>query len=78
VALGQESFAAAHREQLYVSLSRGREGVKLYTDDKAAMFEAVRSSSARMSAAELLGNQNPIKKPSVMAKLIGMQHIRNA
>lgn len=29
VALGSESFTAANREQLYVSLSRGREGVRL-------------------------------------------------
>jgi len=55
VALGSESFAAANREQLYVSLSRGREAVRLYTDDKAAMMEAVQSSGARMSATELMG-----------------------
>jgi ATP-dependent exoDNAse (exonuclease V) alpha subunit len=55
VALGSESFAAANREQLYVSLSRGREAVRLYTDDKAAMMEAVQSSGTRMSATELMG-----------------------
>jgi conjugative relaxase-like TrwC/TraI family protein len=55
VALGSESFAAANREQLYVSLSRGREAVRLYTDDKAAMMDAVQGSGARMSATELMG-----------------------
>jgi len=49
VALGSESFAAANREQLYVSLSRGREAVRLYTDDKAGMLEAVQGTSARLS-----------------------------
>src|SRR5207244_2176769 len=36
IALGAESIAAASREQFYVSVSRGREAVRLYTDDKAA------------------------------------------
>jgi len=61
VALGSESFAAANREQLYVSLSRGREAVRLYTDDKAAMLDAVKGSSARLSAMELMGE--PMSKP---------------
>jgi ATP-dependent exoDNAse (exonuclease V) alpha subunit len=54
VALGSESFAAANREQFYVSVSRGREAVRLYTDDKAAMMDAVQGSAARLSATELL------------------------
>jgi hypothetical protein len=52
VALGAESFAAANREQFYVSVSRGREAVRLYTDDKTAMMDAVQSSAARLSASE--------------------------
>ena len=55
IALGSESFAAANREQLYVSYSRGREAARIYTDDKAAMLDAVRGSGARMSATELMG-----------------------
>ena len=54
VALGHESFAAATREQAYVSISRGREAVRIYTDDKAAMMDAVQSSAARLSASELV------------------------
>ena len=71
VALGSESFAAANREQLYVSLSRGREAVRLYTDDKAAMLDAVQSSSARLSATELMGQAAPPKpkrKPGIMER----------
>jgi hypothetical protein len=37
-----------------VSVSRGREAVRLYTDDKAAMMDAVQSSAARLSATELM------------------------
>jgi ATP-dependent exoDNAse (exonuclease V) alpha subunit len=54
VALGSESLAAANREHFYVSISRGRERVRLYTDDKVAMMEAVQASSARLSATELM------------------------
>jgi hypothetical protein len=64
VALGSESFAAANREQLYVSLSRGREAVRIYTDDKAEMFDAVQGSSARLSATELMQAQKPKPKPT--------------
>jgi ATP-dependent exoDNAse (exonuclease V) alpha subunit len=70
-ALGSESFAAANREQLYVSLSRGREAVRLYTDDKAAMMEAVKGSSSRLSATELMGEPMPKakRKPGVTERL---------
>jgi len=71
VALGSESFAAANREQLYVSLSRGREAVRLYTDDKAGMLEAVQGTSARLSATELMGEQKPKpkRKPAVADRM---------
>jgi len=54
IALGSESLSAANREQFYVSVSRGREGVRLYTDDKDAVMDAVQDSSARLSATELM------------------------
>jgi conjugative relaxase-like TrwC/TraI family protein len=60
VALGSESFAAANREQLYVSISRGREAVRVYTDDKEAMLDAVQDSAARLSATELMEGANPM------------------
>jgi hypothetical protein len=54
IALGHESLAAANRQQFYVSVSRGREAVRLYTDDKAALIEAVKGDASRLSATELL------------------------
>jgi len=78
VALGSESFAAANREQLYVSVSRGREVVRLYTDDKAAMMDAVRASAARLSATELLGEQPEKKKPSFTDRLVRTGFIQRA
>ena len=69
VAMGHDALAAASREQFYVSVSRGRESVKLYTDDKEAMLDAVRTSSQRLSATELLGGQAPEARPKPSSKL---------
>jgi len=77
LALGSESLAAANREQFYVSVSRGREAVKLYTDDKAAMMDAIQDSSARLSATELMqgANVQPPHKPA-MADRFNVRHIK--
>jgi ATP-dependent exoDNAse (exonuclease V) alpha subunit len=53
VAVGDESLKAANRAQWYVSVSRGREAVKVYTDDAAALREAIQRSPDRLSAVEL-------------------------
>ena len=79
VALGQESFNAANREQLYVSVSRGKEAVRLYTDNKAAMMDAVQSSAARLSATELMQAAPPPKRnPSYMQRLMRMGVVQRA
>jgi len=54
IAQGSESFPASSREQFYVSVSRGREGVRIYTDDAEALRRRVRESGQRGSATELL------------------------
>ena len=53
VAMGKESLPAVSREQLYVSLSRGRDGAKIYTDDRDALRRAVGRSDERVSATEV-------------------------
>jgi hypothetical protein len=81
VALGQECFSAANREQFYVSVSRGKEAVRLYTDDKAAMMDAVQDSAARLSATELMQQQVPPKpkrNSSFMQRLIRTGVIQRA
>ena len=70
IALGHESFAAANKEQFYVSVSRGREAVRLYTDDKDAMMDAVQHSGARLSATELMQPVAPKRKPTFTQRLI--------
>ena len=51
---GTESLRAANRAQRYVSVSRGRESVKVYTDDKDALKEAVQKNPERMSVSEMM------------------------
>jgi conjugative relaxase-like TrwC/TraI family protein len=63
IAMGNESLSAASREQFYVSVSRGREAVRLYTDDKEAMMDAVQRSGARLSATELMQGEEAKPKP---------------
>ncbi|MBI1349443.1 relaxase domain-containing protein [bacterium] len=58
VAQSSTSLAASSLEQFYVSCSRGRESVHIYTDDKQALREAVQDSTQRLSATELL-QQSP-------------------
>ena len=54
IAMGRASTPASFYEQFYVTLSRGRSGVQLFTDDLAGVREAVTDSRARGSATELV------------------------
>lgn len=49
-----DTFAASDLKQFYVSVSRARESVQVYTDDKDGLFERVREMRHRQSATELL------------------------
>lgn len=53
-----QSFPAASREQFYVSVSRGRERVTIYTDDKDALLDAVSRSDDRLSATEFVNGRD--------------------
>jgi conjugative relaxase-like TrwC/TraI family protein len=57
VAESSESFRAADREQFYVSASRFKQALTIYTDDKAELLEAVRKSSHRPAALDLVQKQ---------------------
>ncbi|OLY95615.1 MobF family relaxase, partial [Cnuella takakiae] len=51
------SFRASSKEQFYVSVSRGRDAVSIYTDDKQDLLQAVSRSAERKAATELI-NKN--------------------
>ena len=61
-----------------MSISRGREAVRVYTDDKEAMLDAVQDSAARLSATELMQGANPMPshKPAVPARHQDIRHIK--
>ncbi|MBX6311949.1 MAG: conjugal transfer protein TraI, partial [Isosphaeraceae bacterium] len=54
VGQSSDSFPASSREQFYVSASRGRKSVTVYTDDKEALRAAVMNSEDRTTASELV------------------------
>ena len=47
------SSGAMNQEQMYVSASRGRERLSLYTDDKDAVRQAIRRSTQKLAAVDL-------------------------
>lgn len=51
------TFAATDAKQFYVSVSRGRESVKIYTDDKAALIESASELGDRQSALEVVADK---------------------
>lgn len=53
IAQSSVSLGAASRQQFYVSASRARESVTIYTDDKQELKDAVSRSDSRMTALEL-------------------------
>ncbi len=52
------SFAAASQKQFYVSVSRAREKVHIYTDDRKGLLDHVSELGNRESALELLGRSS--------------------
>ena len=55
----QQSLPASDRQQLYVSVSRGREQAVIFTDDKAALREAVARDRERLTATEVFRPRKP-------------------
>ena len=49
------SFAAVSRESFYVGISRGRESVRIFTDDAATLERRVEETHTRKAALELQG-----------------------
>lgn len=59
-----ESFGASSREQFYVSCSRGRTGIKIYTDSVAELSRAVARSDQQLSAADLVTGFSALQQSS--------------
>jgi len=76
VAQSAESFRAGSTEQFYVSASRAREKVSVYTDDKNALRQAVQRSSLRMSATELAKPQEKASVFSLLERALGVNRLK--
>lgn len=75
VAQGSKSFVASSCEQFYVSVSRGKQTVRIYTDDLPGLKEAVGISSSRLSGVELAGLNS--KDVSQMSAAMGSKEWRD-
>ncbi|MCA9094992.1 MAG: relaxase domain-containing protein, partial [Planctomycetaceae bacterium] len=54
VGQSSESFPASSREQFYVSASRAKQRVTIYTDDKQALRDVISQTDERLSATEFV------------------------
>lgn len=63
--MASDSVPAMNMEQLYVSASRAKEWIRLYTDDKAEIRHAVQRSSQKLAALDLRPMKpEPLFKPT--------------
>ena len=65
------SVPAMNMQQLYVSASRAKEWIRLYTDDKAEIRDAVKRSSLKLAALDLRPKPRP---KAETGHWDGMQH----
>jgi hypothetical protein len=63
-----KSFAAVNREQFYVSISRGRERVHVFTDDADLLARRVTDSHERKAAVELQALRDGLAKLGFIPK----------
>lgn len=63
IIISQSSLSgrASSIEQFYVSVSRGKKAVSIYTDDKAELMHSVSQSTQRTSATELFARNDNIR-----------------
>ena len=75
VSVPVQSFSQTNEAQIYVSMSRARKAMHLFTDSKVALREAVTCKSARLSPWELIagGNGDHTQK-ELIAKLISVSN----
>lgn len=68
-----QSLRAASREQFYVSASRGRERVTIYTDNKSQLLDAVQKGDSRLTATELVTTDHQ-RRLATMRKQVIRHH----
>ena len=69
IAQSSEYSGATSSEQFYVSVSRGKKSVEIFTDDKEALREQIQNSHQRLSATELTKDTHHIDTHNQVAAL---------
>jgi conjugative relaxase-like TrwC/TraI family protein len=70
IAQSNRSERAAYREQFYVSASRFRETIHIYTDNKRDLQQAIIKTGVRVSATDMVNGLNPVKQPVTERELL--------
>ena len=73
IAQSSGSFVASSLQQFYVSASRGRRRIRIYTDDKDALRNAVKHARIRKSASDYWHNPKlalASRKPSLLRRVV--------
>lgn len=73
IAQSSGGFAASSLQQFYVSASRGRRRIRIYTDDKDALRDAVRHARIRKSASDYWRDPKVAlasRKPSLLRRVV--------
>jgi conjugative relaxase-like TrwC/TraI family protein len=71
VVASSRSLPAVHRQQFYVSISRGRDRCRIFTDDAEQLRSHVTDSSARLAAVEVLP---PVHRQSFIQRVLQRGH----
>jgi conjugative relaxase-like TrwC/TraI family protein len=69
VVASSRSLGAVNREQFYVSISRGRQRCRIFTDDKLLLRDRIVRSSSRKAALELHGLEAALVREGFAPKL---------
>src|SRR4029078_529820 len=80
VGVSSESFPATYQRTAYVALTRGREQVQIFTDDRNELLKAVSRPDDPMSATELSNAASPrgaLAKRLAFARGLGVFAARN-
>ena len=67
---GASAQSAGSRKQGYVSLSRGRESVRIYTDDRRAVEAAWMNEGERVSALDLLAARARTRRRRTLGRAV--------
>jgi conjugative relaxase-like TrwC/TraI family protein len=78
IAQSADSIPASNIRQWYVSTSRGRHSVHVYTDDKTALLDAVNRSDERQSATDLMNERHFQARAVVLRKAEERREQRDA